>query len=76
MSGEVLAQITSADRWTAAAPAMTIPDNPKAILILGGGSISITDKNGVALTLSPSIDSVYPLRPATVTAASNAYILS
>lgn len=69
-------RITSSGSWTAATPAMEIPPSVKGIFIKAGGSISITDRDGTSLTVAAAADTVFPLRPFSVTAATNAFILS
>jgi hypothetical protein len=71
-----IAKISPAGSWTAATGGMQIPVGCKGIFIKSGGSITITDLDGTALTIAATADAVYPLRPHGVTTASNAYILS
>lgn len=71
-----IGRITSAGAWILATPAMTIPTAVKGIFIKASGSITITDQDGTSLTIDATADTVYPIRPFSVTAATTAYLLS
>jgi hypothetical protein len=69
-------RITSSGSWTLATSGMTIPVGCKGILIIGGGTITMTDRDGTSITVASTTTAVFPLRPFAVTSASTVYILS
>jgi hypothetical protein len=71
-----IGRISPAVQWIAATGSMTIPVGVKGIFVKGAGSITVTDIDGTALTLAPTVDTVFPIKPTGVTSATNAFLLS